>query len=48
MPTTSMTASANAVSPLNGRQHQQALVKVDRLSAEQLQAAQKAAPTKNS
>ncbi len=31
-PTTSTTAYASAVSPLNGRQHRQALVKVDRMS----------------
>ena len=41
-PTTSAAAYASAASPLNGRQHQQVLVKVDRMSNAQVQAAQKA------
>ena len=45
-PTTSMAAYASAASSLNGHQHQHALVKVGRLSPEQLQAAQKVAPPK--
>ncbi len=45
-PTTSAATPASAVSPLNGRQHQQALVKVDRMSDAQVQAAQKATSPK--
>ncbi len=41
-PTTSAAAYASAASPLNGRQHQRVLVKVDRMSDAQVQAAQKA------
>ncbi len=45
-PTTSAATYASAASPLNGHQHQQALVKVDRMSDAQVQAAQKATPPK--
>ena len=46
--TTSMSTATNASTacPLNGRQHQHALVKVDRMSEEQVQAAQKVTPPK--
>ncbi len=44
-PTTSAAPSTSA-NPLNGRQHQHALVKVDRMSDAQVQAAQKATPPK--
>ncbi len=46
MPTTSAAPSTSAANPLNGRQHQQALVKVDRMSVAQVQAAQKVASPK--
>ncbi len=45
-PTTSAVPSTSAANPLNGRQHQQALVKVDRMSNAQVQAAQKVASPK--
>ena len=45
MPTTSAADYASAASPLNGRQHQQAMVRVDRMSDAQ-KAAQKAIPPK--
>ncbi len=45
-PTTSAAPSTSAANPLNGRQHQQALVKVDRMSDAQVQVAQKAASPK--
>ena len=45
-PTTSAAPSASAAHPLNGSQHQQALVKVDRMSDAQVQAAQKATSPK--
>ena len=45
-PTTSAAPSVSAANPLNGRQHQQALVKLDRMSDAQVQAAQKAASMK--
>ncbi len=41
MPTTSAAPSTSAAHPLNGRQHQQALVQVDRMSDAQVKAAQK-------
>ena len=43
MPTTSAAPAVSAANPLNGRQHQHVLVKVDRMSDAQVQAAQKAA-----
>ena len=46
MPTTSAAPSTSAANPLNGRQHQHAMVKVDRMSDAQVQAAQKAIPPK--
>ncbi len=45
-PTTSAAPSTRAAHPLNGRQHQQVLVKVDRMSDAQVQAAQKATSPK--
>ncbi len=45
-PTTSAAPSTSAASPLNGRQHQQALVQVDRMSDAQVKAAQKVTPPK--
>ncbi len=45
-PTTSAAPSTSAANPLNGRQHQQALVKVDRMSNAQVQSAQKVASPK--
>ncbi len=45
-PTTNAAAYASAASPLNGRQHQHALVKVDQMSEKQVQAAQKVTPPK--
>ncbi len=41
MPTTSAAPSTSAANPLNGRQHQQALVQVNRMSDAQVKAAQK-------
>ncbi len=45
-PTTRAATSTSAANPLNGRQHQQVLVKVDRMSNAQVQAAQKATSPK--
>ncbi len=45
-PTTSAAPSTSAANPLNGRQHQQALVQVDRMSDAQVKAAQKVASPK--
>ncbi len=45
-PTTSAAPSVSAANLLNGRQHQQHLVKVDRMSDAQVQAAQKATSSK--
>ncbi len=46
MPTTSAGTSTSAPNHLNGRQHQQATVRVDWMSDAQVQAAQKAASPK--
>ncbi len=45
-PTTSAASSASAVNPLNGRQHQHALVQVDRMSDAEVKAAQKTTASK--
>ena len=46
MPTTSAAPYTSAAHPLNGRQHQDVLIKVDRMSDAQVQAAQKATSPK--
>ncbi len=46
MPTTSTAAYASTASSLSGRQHQHAMVRVDRMSDKQVQAAQKVTPPK--